>query len=250
MSQTSVVDTSMTPVRSPESTSFSIDWPPIPVAWKTRQSYSPLSCAVTCCTQVVVTPNMVRPMAGRPLAAARPLRGRTRLGDPGLGHAGHGLRAVGEHLAGDGIEALHVGDRVHHHDVGGADIGLHVTRRDRGDQDLGDADGQRAHGLRGHHGAARSARRNDAGHAGLPLDPGFERLRHGRDRLAAVAGEDAGGAARMIERDLDGQGRRRPTACRWWRDRPAACARRCSFRMSRIRRSSSPLVSSVPATMT
>ena len=34
----SVVVTSITAARSPESTSFSIDWPPVPVAWKTRQS--------------------------------------------------------------------------------------------------------------------------------------------------------------------------------------------------------------------
>ena len=34
----SVVVTSITPVSRPESTSFSIDWPPVPVAWKTRQS--------------------------------------------------------------------------------------------------------------------------------------------------------------------------------------------------------------------
>ncbi len=36
-SQTSVVVMSMTPAIRPESTSFSIDWPPVPVAWKTRQ---------------------------------------------------------------------------------------------------------------------------------------------------------------------------------------------------------------------
>ena len=30
--------TSITPARSPEAASFSIDWPPVPVAWNTRQS--------------------------------------------------------------------------------------------------------------------------------------------------------------------------------------------------------------------
>src|SRR5688572_27509266 len=34
----SVVVTSSTPARRPESTSFSIDWPPVPVAWNTMQS--------------------------------------------------------------------------------------------------------------------------------------------------------------------------------------------------------------------
>jgi hypothetical protein len=33
-----VVDTSITPASNPESASFSIDWPPTPVAWNTRQS--------------------------------------------------------------------------------------------------------------------------------------------------------------------------------------------------------------------
>ena len=37
-SQTSVVVMSMTPASTPESTSFSIDWPPMPVAWNTRHS--------------------------------------------------------------------------------------------------------------------------------------------------------------------------------------------------------------------
>jgi hypothetical protein len=37
-SHTSVVEISSTPAISPSSTSFSIDWPPVPVAWKTRQS--------------------------------------------------------------------------------------------------------------------------------------------------------------------------------------------------------------------
>jgi hypothetical protein len=33
-----VVVTSITPASKPESASFSIDWPPVPVAWNTRQS--------------------------------------------------------------------------------------------------------------------------------------------------------------------------------------------------------------------
>ena len=54
----------MTPAIMPESTSFSMERPPVPVAWKTRQSYLCSSLRVTNCTQGVVTPNMVRPMAG------------------------------------------------------------------------------------------------------------------------------------------------------------------------------------------
>ena len=60
----SVVVTSITAASRPESTSFSIDWPPVPVAWKVRQSYCSSSALVTACTQGVVTPNMVRPIAG------------------------------------------------------------------------------------------------------------------------------------------------------------------------------------------
>ena len=70
-SQTSVVVTSITPCSRPDSISFSIDWPPTPVAWKTRQSYSCLSVSAICCTHGVVTPNMVSPMAGSSGRAGR-----------------------------------------------------------------------------------------------------------------------------------------------------------------------------------
>ena len=63
-SHTSVVEMSSTPASRPESTSFSIDWPPVPVAWNTRQSNSFCSCLVTACTHGVVTPNIVSPIAG------------------------------------------------------------------------------------------------------------------------------------------------------------------------------------------
>ena len=64
-SQTSVKVTSSTAWISPESTSFSMARPPVPVAWKTRQSKRPSSAARARCTQGVVTPNMVMPRAGR-----------------------------------------------------------------------------------------------------------------------------------------------------------------------------------------
>ena len=59
----------MQPSTRPESTSFSIERPPVPVAWKTRQSWSASSAARTISTQGVVTPNMVSPMAGLSSAA-------------------------------------------------------------------------------------------------------------------------------------------------------------------------------------
>ena len=64
-----MVETSITADSSLESTSFSIDCPPVPVAWKTRQSCSPSSWRDTAWTQGVVTPNIVSPMAGRVSAA-------------------------------------------------------------------------------------------------------------------------------------------------------------------------------------
>ena len=65
MSATSVVVRSMTPAIMPESTSFSIERPPTPVAWNTRHSNSSRSAALMRCTAGVVTPNIVSPTAGR-----------------------------------------------------------------------------------------------------------------------------------------------------------------------------------------
>jgi hypothetical protein len=62
-SATSVVVRSSTAVSEPDATSFSIDCPPVPVAWKTMQSWLASSSAVAACTQAVVTPNIVSPIA-------------------------------------------------------------------------------------------------------------------------------------------------------------------------------------------
>ena len=69
-SVTSVVVMSSTPASRPESASFSMVWPPVPVAWKTRQSYSASSCLHTAWTHGVVRPNIVRPRAGLPCCSA------------------------------------------------------------------------------------------------------------------------------------------------------------------------------------
>ena len=66
----------MTPAIRPESTSFSIERPPTPVAWNTRHSKSLRKAALIRCTAGVVTPNIVRPTAGR-LAPLRLLRRRS-----------------------------------------------------------------------------------------------------------------------------------------------------------------------------
>ena len=61
---------SRTPTIIPESTSFSIDCPPVPVAWNTSGSNRPASSAARRVTRGVVTPNIVNPIGGRssPLA--------------------------------------------------------------------------------------------------------------------------------------------------------------------------------------
>ena len=56
---------SRTPTISPESTSFSIDCPPVPVAWNTSGSNRPASSAARRVTRGVVTPNIVNPIGGR-----------------------------------------------------------------------------------------------------------------------------------------------------------------------------------------
>ena len=53
-----------------------------------------------------------------------------------LHHAGDGVGAVGEHGARDRVEALHVGDRIHHRDIGRPHIGADISRRDRRDDEL------------------------------------------------------------------------------------------------------------------
>ena len=54
-------------------------------------------------------------------------RAPVRLAQLMADHARQRVRRVGEHLLGDGVDALHVRHRVHHRDVGGADVA--ATRR-------------------------------------------------------------------------------------------------------------------------
>src|ERR1700682_5092845 len=86
---------------------------------------------------------------------------------------------VAEHLLGDRIDTLHVHDRIHHHDVGRANILADLARGDRRDHDLGDTDRQAPHAGGRERSAARSARRNDAPDVSLAGDPARERVRHG-----------------------------------------------------------------------
>ena len=115
-------------------------------------------------------------------------RGRPRCGETRLDHADHRLRAIAEHLTRDRVQALDVGHRIHHRDVGWADIAADIARGDRRDQDLGHADRQRPHARRDERGAAGAAGGDDAGDIALALDPALERLGHRRHRRAAIAG--------------------------------------------------------------
>ena len=187
MSATSVVVRSMKPASRPESARLSIERPPVPVAWNTRQSKSPSSRRTTPCTAGVVTPNIVMPTAGR----ARRRRASRASGEGSRDHAGERMRGVAEHLLGDEVEALHVGDRIHHHDVGRADIAADLAGGDRRDHHLRDAERQAAHSRRRERRAAGAAGGNDAADAAFAVDPAREGFGHGRDRSAAVAGEDS-----------------------------------------------------------
>ena len=135
-----------------------------------------------------------RPVAAAPHRRAFALAARR----PRLDHADHRRRAVGEDLAAYRIQPGNVCDRVEHHDVGRADIGRDIAGGDRRNQHLRHADRQRAHRRRDQRGAAGAARRDQAADRLVPLDPGFERLRHRGDRGTAVAGEHRIGAAAVI----------------------------------------------------
>ena len=81
----------------PESTSFSIERPPTPVAWNTRHSNSSFRSAAIFCTAGVVTPNMVMPIAGQARACIA-AAAVSRCVEARLDHAGERVGAVGEHL--------------------------------------------------------------------------------------------------------------------------------------------------------
>ncbi len=117
-------------------------------------------------------------------------------------HPGERMRGVREHLLADAVDALHVGDRVHHADVARADVGPRVAAGHRRDHHLRAADRQRAHALRRHRRAAGSARADDAAEVAARDDVALERERHRRGRGAAVVAEYRRFALRMVARDL------------------------------------------------
>ena len=100
-------------------------------------------------------------------------------------HAGQRMGGVGEHLLGDAVDALHVGDRIHHADVRGADVILHIARGDGGDHHLGQADGQAPHGRGGERRAAGAAGGDQPPDVAARADEALESFGHGCDRRTA-----------------------------------------------------------------
>ena len=157
----SVVVMSRTAVIRPESTSFSIDCPPVPVAWNTSGSNRASSALARRETSGVVTPNIVSPTSGRSsFTSATPAA--TAVTD----HPGECVGGVAEHLTRDPVEAGDVGDRVHHRDVGRTDVHADVTRRDRRHHHLRHADREGAHRRRDERRTARSAGADDPAEIG------------------------------------------------------------------------------------
>jgi hypothetical protein len=128
---------------------------------------------------------------GRDELALRARRLRGALARVALRHTDDGRGGVAEHRAGDAVDPGDVDDRVHQRDVDLADVGRHVARGHRGDQQLGHAHRQRLQGPGGHRRSAGAADRQQPVEAALVQEaPGDDRrpLRHGGHRGAAVAG--------------------------------------------------------------
>ena len=100
------------------------------------------NAAVICCTAGVVTPNMVRPTAGRLVAASA---FAARVSSRALTIPTSALAPLPSTCARDRVQSLHVGDRIHHGDVGMTDIARDIAGGDRRDDQLGHPDRQRAH---------------------------------------------------------------------------------------------------------
>jgi hypothetical protein len=81
----------------------------------------------------------------RTIGGGAPARVWRVLFDPAARHRRNGMRSVAEHRAQHAVEALHVGNGMHHRDVGRSDIGRDIARRHGRDHDLRHADWQHLH---------------------------------------------------------------------------------------------------------
>ena len=138
-----------------------------------------------------LAPGVVTPIIE--MATSGTVRGRR--GGPAAHHAGHGVGGVGEDRARDPVEALDVRDGMHQRQVARPHVGPHVARGHRGDEQLGDADGQRAQHGRDDGRAAAAAEAHDAVATALPSPASHERGRaagHGLQGDGTMASGRAG----------------------------------------------------------
>ena len=101
-------------------------------------------------------------------------------------HAGSGMSGVADHPPRDGVEACHVCHRMHHHDVGGADVRGDIAGCHGGDHQLRHANGKGPHGLRHHRGVAAATQPQHGADVVARQQKAAKRLRHGAHRLATV----------------------------------------------------------------
>ena len=167
---------------------------------------------------------------------------------PVVRHADNRARRLVEHAAADPVEPSDIGDRRHHHDVGDADEGRRIARRQRRDHQLWHADRQLPHPGRDDRGAAAAADADDPPNSRAP----------GSRQIAAKAALIAATAeprSVMLPRsrpsrwtDLVCSDIRNDRGLHEYRHRRSA-AQPPSARMRSARNvNSSPLVSAVPTT--
>ena len=152
------------------------------------------------CTAGVVTPNMVMPIAGdRPARCVRAWPDCPDAPSPCRRWRWRHWQARTR----DRVEALHVGDRIHHGDIGRSHVRADISRRDRRDDELRHADGKGATA-----GATSEAPPEPPAEMmprlALAAQPVGEGVRHRRHRRAAVGPEHTRSAAPVVQRDFLG----------------------------------------------
>ena len=125
----------------------------------------------------------------------RPIAGRVSAAGARAGHAGDRRCGVAEDPARDAVEPGDVGHRIHHADVGLADVGRDLAGGDGRDHQLRDSDRQRLHCGRDQRRAAGAADADDARDVRPARQEGGEGPGHLGHRRAALAGEHRGGPA-------------------------------------------------------
>ena len=214
---------SITPASWPESTSFSIERPPMPVAWKTRHSNSsPVGRDLLHAWRRHAEHGDADRRAGRRRASRRLAARSSRRALTMPASALAPLRAP---LA-RSIEPLHVRDRIHHRDVGRSDIG--PTSPDATDEMISFGTPTGRARMPGATSEAPPEPPAEMMPATLPWRPSSWRTlppsppppRRGRRRTRPSRRGRGCSAISWAETS-------QVEACRWWRHRRAACEDRC-----------------------